>query len=147
MVLLGVAAAVAGFVAAGVFGRSDGRPVEPIELDGPYIDTETTQARSDVTVTPPPTAEPAVTAPPSPAPAATLDATPPVPSPPPDGPVPNAPASDDDVDDDDVDDGDAEDDDGEDDDDDDDDDDDAEPRGDYRTLLAELDLDDKSRTN
>jgi hypothetical protein len=32
-------------------------------------------------------------------------------------------------------------------DDDDDDDDDAEPRGDYRTLLAELDLDDKSRTN
>ena len=33
----------------------------------------------------------------------------------------------------------------EDDDDDDDDDDDAEPRGDYRTLLAELDLDDKSR--
>ncbi len=35
----------------------------------------------------------------------------------------------------------------EDDDDDDDDDDDAEPRGDYRTLLAELDLDDKSRTN
>lgn len=34
-----------------------------------------------------------------------------------------------------------------DDDDEDDDDDDAEPRGDYRTLLAELDLDDKSRTN
>lgn len=34
-----------------------------------------------------------------------------------------------------------------DDDDDDADDDDAEPRGDYRTLLAELDLDDKSRTN
>ena len=34
-----------------------------------------------------------------------------------------------------------------DDDDDDDDDDDAEPKGDYRTLLAELDLDDKSRTN
>jgi len=34
-----------------------------------------------------------------------------------------------------------------DDDDDDDDDDDEEPRGDYRTLLAELDLDDKSRTN
>lgn len=33
------------------------------------------------------------------------------------------------------------------DDDEDDDDDDAEPRGDYRTLLAELDLDDKSRTN
>ena len=33
------------------------------------------------------------------------------------------------------------------DDDDDDDDDDEEPRGDYRTLLAELDLDDKSRTN
>ncbi len=32
-------------------------------------------------------------------------------------------------------------------DDDDDDDDDEEPRGDYRTLLAELDLDDKSRTN
>jgi hypothetical protein len=32
-------------------------------------------------------------------------------------------------------------------DDDDDDDDDDEPRGDYRTLLAELDLDDKSRTN
>jgi hypothetical protein len=32
-------------------------------------------------------------------------------------------------------------------DDDDDDDDDAEPRGDYRTLLAELDLDDRSRTN
>ena len=31
--------------------------------------------------------------------------------------------------------------------DDDDDDDDHEPRGDYRTLLAELDLDDKSRTN
>jgi hypothetical protein len=31
--------------------------------------------------------------------------------------------------------------------DDDDDDDDEEPRGDYRTLLAELDLDDKSRTN
>lgn len=39
--------------------------------------------------------------------------------------------------------------DAEDDDDDDDDDegDDDEPRGDYRTLLAELDLDDKSRTN
>ena len=36
---------------------------------------------------------------------------------------------------------------GDDDEDDDDDDDDAEPRGDYRTLLAELDLDDKSRTN
>ena len=36
---------------------------------------------------------------------------------------------------------------GDEDDDDDDDDDDAEPRGDYRTLLAELDLDDKSRTN
>ena len=34
-----------------------------------------------------------------------------------------------------------------DDDDDDDDDDDEEPKGDYRTLLAELDLDDKSRTN
>ena len=34
-----------------------------------------------------------------------------------------------------------------DDDDDDDDDDDEEPRGDYRTLLAELDLDDKSRSN
>ena len=34
-----------------------------------------------------------------------------------------------------------------DDEDDDDDDDDAEPRGDYRTLLAELDLDDRSRTN
>jgi hypothetical protein len=34
-----------------------------------------------------------------------------------------------------------------DDDDEDDDDDDGEPRGDYRTLLAELDLDDKSRTN
>ena len=34
-----------------------------------------------------------------------------------------------------------------DDDDDDDDDDDAEPRGDYRTLLAELDLDVRSRTN
>lgn len=33
------------------------------------------------------------------------------------------------------------------DDDDDDEDDDEEPRGDYRTLLAELDLDDKSRTN
>ena len=33
------------------------------------------------------------------------------------------------------------------DDDDDDDDDDEEPKGDYRTLLAELDLDDKSRTN
>ncbi len=33
------------------------------------------------------------------------------------------------------------------DDDDDDDDDDEEPRGDYRTLLAELDLDDRSRTN
>ena len=33
------------------------------------------------------------------------------------------------------------------DDEDDDDDDDAEPRGDYRTLLAELDLDDRSRTN
>ncbi len=32
-------------------------------------------------------------------------------------------------------------------DDDDDDDDDEEPRGDYRTLLAELDLDDRSRTN
>ena len=32
-------------------------------------------------------------------------------------------------------------------DDDDDDDDDDEPRGDYRTLLAELDLDDRSRTN
>ena len=32
-------------------------------------------------------------------------------------------------------------------DDDDDDDDDEEPRGDYRTLLAELDLDDKSRSN
>ena len=30
---------------------------------------------------------------------------------------------------------------------DDDDDDDEEPKGDYRTLLAELDLDDKSRTN
>lgn len=30
---------------------------------------------------------------------------------------------------------------------DDDDDDDDEPRGDYRTLLAELDLDDRSRTN
>jgi hypothetical protein len=29
----------------------------------------------------------------------------------------------------------------------DDDDDDGEPKGDYRTLLAELDLDDKSRTN
>ena len=38
--------------------------------------------------------------------------------------------------------------DAEDDDDDDDDErDDDEPRGDYRTLLAELDLDDKSRTN
>jgi len=36
---------------------------------------------------------------------------------------------------------------GDDDDDDDDDKDDEEPRGDYRTLLAELDLDDKSRTN
>jgi hypothetical protein len=36
---------------------------------------------------------------------------------------------------------------GDEDDDDDDDDDDDEPRGDYRTLLAELDLDDKSRTN
>ncbi len=36
---------------------------------------------------------------------------------------------------------------GDEDDDDDDDDDDAEPRGDYRTLLAELDLDDKSRSN
>ena len=35
----------------------------------------------------------------------------------------------------------------EDDDDDDEDDDDIEPKGDYRTLLAELDLDDKSRTN
>jgi hypothetical protein len=35
----------------------------------------------------------------------------------------------------------------EDDDDDDDDDDDEEPKGDYRTLLAELDLDDRSRTN
>jgi hypothetical protein len=34
-----------------------------------------------------------------------------------------------------------------DDDDEDDDDDDEEPKGDYRTLLAELDLDDKSRTN
>jgi hypothetical protein len=34
-----------------------------------------------------------------------------------------------------------------DDEDDDDDDDDEEPKGDYRTLLAELDLDDKSRTN
>ena len=34
-----------------------------------------------------------------------------------------------------------------DDDDEDDDDDDEEPRGDYRTLLAELDLDDKTRTN
>ena len=34
-----------------------------------------------------------------------------------------------------------------DDDDDDDDEDDEEPRGDYRTLLAELDLDDRSRTN
>jgi hypothetical protein len=34
-----------------------------------------------------------------------------------------------------------------DDDDDDDEGDDDEPRGDYRTLLAELDLDDKSRTN
>ena len=34
-----------------------------------------------------------------------------------------------------------------DDDDDDDDDDDEEPRGDYRTLVAELDLDDKSRAN
>ena len=34
-----------------------------------------------------------------------------------------------------------------DDDDDDDDDDDAEPSGDYRTLVAELDLDDKSRAN
>jgi hypothetical protein len=34
-----------------------------------------------------------------------------------------------------------------DDDDDDEDEDDAEPRGDYRTLLAELDLDDRSRTN
>ena len=34
-----------------------------------------------------------------------------------------------------------------DDDDDDDDDDDEEPKGDYRTLLAELDLDDRSRTN
>lgn len=34
-----------------------------------------------------------------------------------------------------------------DDDEDDDEDDDAEPKGDYRTLLAELDLDDKSRTN
>ena len=33
------------------------------------------------------------------------------------------------------------------DDEDDDDDDDAEPRGDYRTLLAELDLDDRRRTN
>jgi len=33
------------------------------------------------------------------------------------------------------------------DDDDDDDEDDEEPRGDYRTLLAELDLDDKTRTN
>ena len=33
------------------------------------------------------------------------------------------------------------------DDDENDDDDDEEPRGDYRTLLAELDLDDKSRTN
>jgi hypothetical protein len=37
--------------------------------------------------------------------------------------------------------------DAEDDDDDDDEGDDDEPRGDYRTLLAELDLDDKSRTN
>ena len=37
--------------------------------------------------------------------------------------------------------------DAEDDDDDDDERDDDEPRGDYRTLLAELDLDDKSRTN
>ena len=35
----------------------------------------------------------------------------------------------------------------EDDDDDADDDDDIDPKGDYRTLLAELDLDDKSRTN
>ena len=34
-----------------------------------------------------------------------------------------------------------------DDEDEDDDDDDEEPKGDYRTLLAELDLDDKSRTN
>jgi hypothetical protein len=34
-----------------------------------------------------------------------------------------------------------------DDDDDDDEDDEAEPKGDYRTLLAELDLDDRSRTN
>ena len=34
-----------------------------------------------------------------------------------------------------------------DDDDDDDDEDDEEPRGDYRTLLAELELDDRSRTN
>ena len=34
-----------------------------------------------------------------------------------------------------------------DDEDDDDDDDDEEPKGDYRTLLAELDLDDKSRAN
>jgi hypothetical protein len=34
-----------------------------------------------------------------------------------------------------------------DDDEDDDDEDDAEPKGDYRTLLAELDLDDRSRTN
>ncbi|MBA2300774.1 MAG: hypothetical protein H0W22_08395 [Chloroflexi bacterium] len=33
------------------------------------------------------------------------------------------------------------------DDDEDDDDDDEEPRGDYRTLVAELDLDDKTRTN
>jgi len=38
-------------------------------------------------------------------------------------------------------------DDDDDDDDDDDERDDDEPRGDYRTLLAELDLDDKSRTN
>jgi hypothetical protein len=37
--------------------------------------------------------------------------------------------------------------DAEDDDDDDEEGDDDEPRGDYRTLLAELDLDDKSRTN
>ena len=37
--------------------------------------------------------------------------------------------------------------DADDDDDDDDERDDDEPRGDYRTLLAELDLDDKSRTN
>ena len=36
---------------------------------------------------------------------------------------------------------------GYDDDDEDDDDDDEEPRGDYRTLVAELDLDDKTRTN